>query len=141
MLEEKEDVMKELEGKRTLLENKEQECNHLSKLLEFSKENEAVALGERAALDLHLRHAMIEKHTQHDALTRKQKEKDRDMRNIKKLELQMKSANDALTHTQSLYDKIKAEMDIFPKDDGSLIEKRKELRKEVETLKRQFAQQ
>ncbi|XP_069834159.1 coiled-coil domain-containing protein 146 [Dendropsophus ebraccatus] len=141
MLEEKEDVMKELEGKKILLENKEQECNHLTKLLEFAKENEAVALGERAALDLNLRHAMIEKQTQHDALTRKQKEKDRDMRNIKKLELQLKSANDALIHTQSLYDKIKAEIDIFPKDDGSLIEKRKELRKEVETLKRQFAQQ
>lgn len=47
MLEEKEDVMRELEGKRTLLENKEQESNHLTTLLEFSKENEAVALGER----------------------------------------------------------------------------------------------
>lgn len=141
MLEEKEDVMRELEGKRTLLENKEQESNHLTTLLEFSKENEAVALGERAALDLNLRHAMIEKQTQHDALTRRQKEKDRDMRNIKKLELQLKSANDALIYTQSLYEKIKAEVNTFPKDDGSLLEKRKELRKEVETLKRQFAQQ
>lgn len=141
MLEEKEDVMRELEGKRTLLENKEQESNHLTTLLEFSKENEAVALGERAALDLNLRHAMIEKQTQHDALTRRQKEKDRDMRNIKKLELQLKSANDALIYTQSLYEKIKAEISTFPKDDGSLLEKRKELRKEVETLKRQFAQQ
>lgn len=141
ILEEKEDVMRELEGKRTLLENKEQESNHLTTLLEFSKENEAVALGERAALDLNLRHAMIEKQTQHDALTRRQKEKDRDMRNIKKLELQLKSANDALIYTQSLYEKIKAEINTFPKDDGSLLEKRKELRKEVETLKRQFAQQ
>ncbi|KAG9489979.1 hypothetical protein GDO78_005738, partial [Eleutherodactylus coqui] len=141
MLEEKEDVKKEVEGKRTFLETKEQECNNLTKLLEFSKENEAVTLGERAALDLNLRHVMIEKQTQHDALTRKQKEKDRDMRNVKKLELQLKSANDGLVHTQSLYDKIKAEIEIFPKDDGSLIEKRKELRKEVETLKRQFAQQ
>ncbi|KAM3924189.1 coiled-coil domain-containing protein 146 [Leptodactylus fuscus] len=141
MMEEEDDVMKELEGKKILLENKEQESNNLIKLLEFSKENEAVALGDRAALDLNLRHAMLEKQTQHDALTRKQKEKDREMRNIKKLELQLKSANDALIHTQSLYEKIKAEIDIFPKDDGSLIEKRKELRKEVETLKRQFTQQ
>ncbi|XP_073508381.1 coiled-coil domain-containing protein 146 isoform X1 [Phyllobates terribilis] len=141
MLEEKEDVTKELDGKRTFMENKEQECNNLTKLLEFSKENEALALGERAAFDLNLRHAMIEKQSQHDALTRKHKEKDRDMRNMKKLELQLKSANDGLIHTQSLYDKNKAEMDIFPKDDVLLIEKRKELRKEVETLKRQFVQQ
>ncbi|XP_075050579.1 coiled-coil domain-containing protein 146-like, partial [Mixophyes fleayi] len=138
---EKEDVMKELEGKRTFLENKEQEFNHLTKLLEFSKENEAVALGERAALDLNLRHSMIDKQTQHDTLTRKQREKDRDLRNIKKLELQLKSTNDGLAHTQSLYDKIKAEIDIYPKDDGLLVEKRKELRKEVEALKRHFAQQ
>ncbi|KAM9312848.1 coiled-coil domain-containing protein 146 [Gastrophryne carolinensis] len=140
-LEEKQDYTKELEGKRTLLANKEQEFNNLTKLLEYSKENEAVALGERAALDLNLRHAMIEKQNQHDALTRKQKEKERDLKNIKKLELQFKSANDALTHTKTLYDKIKGEVDNFPKDDGSLIEKRKELRKEVETLKRLFAQQ
>ncbi|XP_068132313.1 coiled-coil domain-containing protein 146 [Hyperolius riggenbachi] len=141
MLEEKEDVKMELEGKRTLLENKEQEFNHIAKLLEYSKENEAVALGERAALELNLRHAMIEKQNQHDALTRKQREKDRDLRNVKKLELQLKSANDALAQTQAVYDKIKAEIDNFPKDDGLLVEKRKELRKEVEALKRNFAQQ
>ncbi|XP_040199404.1 coiled-coil domain-containing protein 146 [Rana temporaria] len=141
LLEEKEDVLKELEGKRTLLENKEQEFNHLTKLLEYSKENEAAALGERAALELNLRHAMIEKQNQHDALTRKQREKERDLRNIKKLELQFKSANDALAHTQALYDKIKTEIDNSPKDDGSLVEKRKELRKEVETLKRNFTHQ
>ncbi|XP_072257827.1 coiled-coil domain-containing protein 146 [Pyxicephalus adspersus] len=141
LLEEKEEVMKELEGKRTLLENKEQECNHLTKLLEYSKENEAAALGERAALELNLRHAMIEKQNQHDVLTRKQREKERDLRNIKKLELQFKSANDALAHTQTLYEKAKTEIDIFPKDDGLLVEKRKELRKEVETLKRNFTQQ
>ncbi|XP_063783054.1 coiled-coil domain-containing protein 146 isoform X2 [Pseudophryne corroboree] len=141
LLEEKEEVMKELDGKRIFLENKEQECNHLTKLLEFSKENEAVALGERAALDLNLRHAMIDKQTQHDALTRKQREKERDLRNIKKLELQLRSTNDGLAHTQTVYDKIKAEMDTYPKDDGSLVEKRKDLHKEVEAVKRSFAQQ
>ncbi|XP_018415938.1 PREDICTED: coiled-coil domain-containing protein 146 [Nanorana parkeri] len=141
LLEEKEEVMKELEGKRTLLENKEQEFNHLTKMLEYSKENEAASLGERAALELNLRHAMIEKQNQRDALTRKHKEKERDLKNIKKLELQFKSANDALAHTQALYDKVKAEIDDFPKDDGVLVEKRKELRKEVQTLKRNFAQQ
>ncbi|KAM5173074.1 coiled-coil domain-containing protein 146 [Mantella aurantiaca] len=141
LLEEKEDVKKELDGKRILLENEEQQFNHLSKLLEYSKENEASALGERAALELNLRHAMVDKQSQHDALTRKQKEKERDLRNIKKLELQCKSANDALALTQGLYDKIKAEIDNFPKDDGLLVEKRKELRKEVETLKRNCTQQ
>ncbi|OCT89167.1 coiled-coil domain-containing protein 146 [Xenopus laevis] len=139
-LEEKEEVMKELEGKRTWLEAKEQECNHLTKLLELAKENEAVALGERAAMDLSLRHAMIDKQTQHDALTRKTREKERDLRNTKKMELHLKSACDAIAHTQNLHEKIKAEVDCFPKADA-LIEKRKELRKEVEVIRRQFAQQ
>ncbi|KAE8616378.1 hypothetical protein XENTR_v10008787 [Xenopus tropicalis] len=140
MLEEKEEVMKELEGKQTWLETKEQECNRLTKLLELAKENEAVALGERAAMDLSLRHAMVEKQTQHDALTRKTREKERDLRNTKKMELQLKSALDALAHTQNVYEKIKAEVDCFPKADA-LLEKRKELRKEVEVIRRQFAQQ
>ncbi|CAH2275721.1 Hypothetical predicted protein [Pelobates cultripes] len=141
MLEEKDEVLKELEGKRILLQNKEQEFNHLTKSLEMSKEKEATALGDRATLELNLRHILIDKQTQHDALARKQKEKDREQRTAKKLELQLKSANDALAQIQSSYDKIKAEMDNFPKDDGSLQEKRKELQKEVESAKRHLAQQ
>ncbi|XP_053572509.1 coiled-coil domain-containing protein 146 [Bombina bombina] len=141
ILEEKQVVTKDLEGKKTFLENKEKGLNHLTKILEMAKENEASALEERAALDLNLRHVMIEKQTQHDALTRRQKEKERDLRNIKKMELQLKSANDSLAHTQSLYDKIKAEVDAFPKDDGTLQEKRKELQKEVEAIKRHVAQE
>ncbi|KAG8439966.1 hypothetical protein GDO86_005944 [Hymenochirus boettgeri] len=138
--EEKEEVMKELEGKRTLLETKEQECNHLTKLLEIAKENETVSLGERAAMDLSLRHVMVEKQTQHDALIRKTREKERDQRNTKKMELQLKSANDALSHTQNLFNKNKAEADTFPSGD-SLLEKRRELHKEVEVIRRQCAQQ
>ncbi|KAM4678210.1 coiled-coil domain-containing protein 146 isoform 2-T2 [Discoglossus pictus] len=140
ILEEKEVVLKDLEGKRTFLENKEQGFNHLTKILEMAKENQAVALEERAALELNLRHTMLEKQAQNDMVNRRQKEKDRELRLIKKVELQLKSSNDALAHTQSIYDKIKLELDHFPKDD-SLIEKRKEVRKEVEGLRRQVAQQ
>ncbi|XP_053320353.1 coiled-coil domain-containing protein 146 [Spea bombifrons] len=142
IMEEKEAAIKEVDGKRILLENKEREFNHLTKLLEISKEDEAMALGERAALDLNLRHTLLEKQTQHDNLTCKNREKDRELRNIKKAELQFKSANDALAQTQSLYDKIKAELDNFlSPENGTLMERRKELHKEVETIKRQLAEQ
>ncbi|KAM4748551.1 coiled-coil domain-containing protein 146 [Rhinophrynus dorsalis] len=141
LLEEKDEVKKELERNRTLLENREQEFNHLTTLLEMAKENEAVALGERAAVDLNLQHVMIDKQTQHDTLTRKQREKDRELRNIKKMELQLKSASDALAHTQSLFDKVKAEVDSYPKDGSTLLEKRRELQKEVEVIRRHLAQQ
>lgn len=47
LVEEKEDVMKEVEGKRALLEVKEREYNQLVKLLELTRESEASSLTER----------------------------------------------------------------------------------------------
>ena len=47
VMEEKEDVIKEVEGKRALLEIKEREYNQLVKLLELTRENEASSLTER----------------------------------------------------------------------------------------------
>jgi flagellar biosynthesis chaperone FliJ len=47
IMEEKEDVIKEVEGKRALLEVKEREYNQLVKLLELTRENEASSLTER----------------------------------------------------------------------------------------------
>lgn len=64
----------------------------------------------RAALDLNLRHSQLDKKTGHDTLTRKQREKDRDLRRLKKLEQQLKVANDSLAHQQQIYDKIKEQV-------------------------------
>lgn len=50
VVEEKEDVMKEVEGKRTLLEVKEREYNQLVKLLELARENEATSLSEKLVI-------------------------------------------------------------------------------------------
>uniref|UniRef100_A0A8D2GWI9 Coiled-coil domain containing 146 n=1 Tax=Urocitellus parryii TaxID=9999 RepID=A0A8D2GWI9_UROPR len=50
VIEEKEDVMKEVEGKRTLLEIKEREYNQLVKLLELTRENEATSLSEKLVI-------------------------------------------------------------------------------------------
>lgn len=49
-MEEKEDVIKEVEGKRALLEVKEREYNQLVKLLELTRENEATSLTERLVI-------------------------------------------------------------------------------------------
>ncbi|XP_075782837.1 coiled-coil domain-containing protein 146 [Pelodiscus sinensis] len=141
VLEEKEDVMKELDGKRALLESKEREFNHLTKLLEMSKENEATALADRAVLDIGLRNCLLEKQKQHDNLVHKQREKDRDLRNLKKMEIQLKIAHDSLQQVKLLHERLTLEVDAVPKDDGSLLERRKELQKEVETNKRNLAQE
>ncbi|XP_043353474.1 coiled-coil domain-containing protein 146 isoform X3 [Dermochelys coriacea] len=141
VLEEKEDVMKELDGKRALLESKEREFNHLTKLLEMSKENEATALADRAGLEIGLRNCLLEKQKQHDNLIFKQREKDRDLRNLKKMELQLKIAYDSLEQIKLLHEKLTLEVDAIPKDDGTLVERRRELQKEVEMNKRNLAQE
>lgn len=50
IIEEKEDIIKEVEGKRALLEIKEREYNQLVKLLELTRENEATSLSERLVI-------------------------------------------------------------------------------------------
>ncbi|XP_012602645.1 coiled-coil domain-containing protein 146 [Microcebus murinus] len=141
VVEEKEDVMKEVEGKRALLEIKEREYNQLVKLLELARENEATSLTERGILDLNLRNTLIDKQNYHDELSRKQREKERNFRNLKKMELLLKVSLDALNQTQALHQRLLLEMEAIPKDDSALSERRRELHKEVEVAKRNLVQQ
>ncbi|XP_001371121.2 coiled-coil domain-containing protein 146 [Monodelphis domestica] len=141
ILTEKDEVVKEVEGKRALLEIKEREFKQLSKLLEINKENEANLLTERGITELSLRNCLIDKHSYHDEVTRKQREKDRDIRNLKKMELLLKVSNDSLCQIQALHQRLTLEMDSLPKDDSLVVERRKDLQKEVELAKRNLAQQ
>ncbi|XP_020840171.1 coiled-coil domain-containing protein 146 isoform X1 [Phascolarctos cinereus] len=141
LLTEKEEVIKEVEGKRALLEIKEREFNQLSKLLELTKENEASLLTERGIVELNLRNCLIDKHNFHDEVTRKQREKDRDIRNLKKMELLLKVSMDSLAQIQTLHQRLTLEMEGIPKDDLLIVERRRDLQKEVELAKRNLAQQ
>ena len=53
----------------------------------------------------------------------------------------MRVAEDSLGHIKSIYDKVKGQVDSAPRDDGTLLEKRKELQREVDVTKRTLAQQ
>ncbi|XP_017523887.2 coiled-coil domain-containing protein 146 [Manis javanica] len=141
VMEEKEDVIKDVEGKRALLEIKEREYNQLVKLLELTRENEATSQTERGILDLNLRNCLIDKQNYHDELSQKQREKERDFRNLKKMELLLKVSWDALTHTQALHQRLLLEIEAIPKDDSTLSERRRELHKEVEVARRNLTQQ
>ncbi|KAM6152574.1 coiled-coil domain-containing protein 146 [Erethizon dorsatum] len=141
LVEEKEDVMKEVEGKRALLEVREREYNQLVKLLELTQENEASSLTERGILDLSLRNSLIDKQNYHDELSHKQREKERDFRNLKKMELLLKVSCEALTQTQALHQRLLLEMEAIPKDNSVLSERRRELHKDIEVAKRNLAQQ
>lgn len=47
ILQEREDIMKELDEKKILLESKERECSTLAKLIEINREKELVIIAER----------------------------------------------------------------------------------------------
>ena len=64
----------------------------------------------RGILDLNLRNCLIDKHNYHDELSRKQREKERDFRNLKKMELLLKVSWDALTQTQALHQRLLLEV-------------------------------
>ncbi|XP_069443907.1 coiled-coil domain-containing protein 146 isoform X2 [Ovis canadensis] len=144
VMEEKEDVIKEVEGKRALLEIKEREYNQLVKLLELTRENEASSLTERGILDLNLRNCLIDKHNYHDELSRKQREKERDFRNLKKMELLLKVSWDALNQTQALHQRLLLEQkytnivrEIKAKDLEIRIHRKK--KREIHRRLREFA--
>lgn len=66
----------------------------------------------RATLDLNLRHVNLEKKTTHDVHSRKVREKDRDLRNLKKAELQLKVAMDSINHIQLIHEKVKGQVSV-----------------------------
>jgi len=141
LLEEKEVLMRSLENLHVQFEEKEKEVDLVMKECDLAKERQAELLGDRTTLDLNMKHAYVEKKSEHDVYSRKVREKDRDLKNLKKAELQIKVVKDGFQHTKSIYDKVKGQVDAQPKDDGSLLEKRKELQREVDIAKRAFGQQ
>ncbi|XP_051889998.1 coiled-coil domain-containing protein 146 isoform X2 [Pristis pectinata] len=137
---EKLEVMKELDERRVLLDNKEQDCNQSIKLIELGKENESALMGERASLDLQLRYIQTEKKIKSDTVTLKQREKEQELRKIKKKEMQLKIALDSLSYVEFVHEKVKSQVDSFSHG-GSLLERRTELENEVKSLKRKLADQ
>lgn len=139
--EEKLEADAELDRQRSLLDQRTRELDMLTKDFEMAREREAVLMGDRATLDMNLRHIHMEKKNQHDSHSRKSREKDRDLRNLKKAELQLKVAEEGLHHTKSVYDKLKGQVNALPRDDDTQQKKREDLQKEVEQTKRALAQQ
>ncbi|XP_009990928.1 PREDICTED: coiled-coil domain-containing protein 146, partial [Tauraco erythrolophus] len=141
ILQEREDVMKELDEKKILLESKEQECITLTKLVEISREKESAALSDREALEEKLNKCVLEKKKQHDILIHKKTQKDRELRNLKKMELQLNMIYDSLEQDKAQHNKLKLEAESISKSNAVLLERRRELQKEIEMTKRSLAEQ
>ncbi|XP_050405069.2 coiled-coil domain-containing protein 146 [Patella vulgata] len=138
---EKLEIDKELDRNQALFHNKEQELDSSNRECSLSKEREAVLMGDKASVEMNLRHIQLEKKNQHDIHARRLREKDRDLKNLKKAENQLKVSEETLNHTKMIYDKLKSQADTMPKDDGTNLKKKKELQKEVEQNKRALAQE
>ncbi|KAM9634205.1 coiled-coil domain-containing protein 146 isoform 2-T2 [Morphnus guianensis] len=141
ILQERENVMKELDGIQILLESKEREYITLTKLLEISREKESAVLSDREALEENLKKCVLEKKKQHDILIHKQTQKERELRNLKKMELQLNMIYDSLEQDKSQHKRLKLEAEAIPKSNGLLLERRQELQKEIEMTKRSLAEQ
>ncbi|KAK1789548.1 hypothetical protein P4O66_015457, partial [Electrophorus voltai] len=132
--EERQAVARTLEGHRAHVEVIQRENSMLLKEMEMTKEKETVLLGQRGVLDINLSHSMVERKTLHETLAHRLREKERLLRHLKKMQLKLKVARDALLHTQEHYNQTKAQRDIMPGNDD-LLRKMKDLQKEVDSLK------
>ncbi|XP_032077775.1 coiled-coil domain-containing protein 146-like [Thamnophis elegans] len=138
---EKEDTIKEVEGKKALLESKEREFNTQTKVHEMNKENEGTAISERGQLEMSFRNVSNLKQKLHDNLSRMQREKEKDLRTFKKMEMQLKIAQESLIQVQARHERMRLEIDSIPKEDGAILERRRELQREVEIAKRNLTQE
>ncbi|XP_010182609.1 PREDICTED: coiled-coil domain-containing protein 146 [Mesitornis unicolor] len=141
ILQEREDVMKELDRKQILLERKEREGNTLTKLLEMDREKESVAQSDREALKYNLNKRVLERKKESDILIHKQAQKDRELQNLKKMELQLNMIYDSLEQDKPYYKRLKLEVEAISKTNGALLKRRRELQKEIEMIKKSLAEQ
>ncbi|XP_009082836.1 PREDICTED: coiled-coil domain-containing protein 146, partial [Acanthisitta chloris] len=141
ILQEQESVMKELNKKQILLESKEREFIALTKLLEISREKVSGILSDREVLEEKLKKCALEKEKQHNILIHKQTQKDRELRNLKKMELKLGMIYDSLEQDKSQHKALKSEAETISKSNEELLERRRELQKEIEMIKRSLAEQ
>lgn len=60
----------------------------------------------RATLELSLKHIQSEKKLEYDVYVRSQKDKEKDSKNLKKLELQLKACEDSLMNIRLHHEKV-----------------------------------
>lgn len=110
---------------------KDKELSDLNKQFELEKEKEVILQSDkwdlwlwldsnlysqidkskihfRAALELSLKHTLADKKFEFEMFMKTQRERERDMKNLKKTELQLKAAQDSLTNFTLQYEKLLA---------------------------------
>ncbi|KAG1953245.1 coiled-coil domain-containing protein [Pimephales promelas] len=133
--EDQREVVQELVGLKAQLVAAENRQDRLLNELQITKGKEAIFMDRRALLKIEMEQIVAKCLSLRDKLSRDTQLKDKLMQVLKRNELQLKQARDSLADTQQKHEKTKAQRDTVPKGD-SLLQKRKDLEKEVENLKR-----
>ncbi|NWI87962.1 CC146 protein, partial [Pitta sordida] len=141
IFQERDDEKKELDGKQVLLESKERECINSAKLLEINTEKELEILSEREILENNLKKCILENKKQHDSLIHNQTQKERELKKLKVMELQRNMIYDSLERDKAKHRRLKSEVSTNSKTNEALLERRRELQEEIETIKRRLAEQ
>ncbi|XP_071406180.1 coiled-coil domain-containing protein 146 [Pithys albifrons albifrons] len=141
ILQEREDIKKDLDEKHVLIESKERECNSLTSLLEITMEKEFEMLSEREILENNLNRCILENKKQHDLLTHKQTQKERELKNLKMLEVQMDMIYDSLERDKAQHKRLKSEAETNSKNSEAILKRRQEVQEEIEMIKRRLAEQ
>ncbi|NWS19542.1 CC146 protein, partial [Pachyramphus minor] len=141
ILQEREEVKKKLDSNQVLIESKERECISLTKLLEINTEKELEILSDRELLENNLNKCILENKKQHDILTQRQTQKERELKNLKVLEVQLGMIYDSLERDKAQHKRLKSEVDVNAKHNEALLERRQEVQEEIEIIKRRLAEQ
>uniref|UniRef100_A0A8D2N302 Coiled-coil domain containing 146 n=1 Tax=Zonotrichia albicollis TaxID=44394 RepID=A0A8D2N302_ZONAL len=121
ILQEKKEVMKEMDERQTLIQKNERQCNNLTKSLEINAEKEFAILSDRQILENNLDKCISENKNQQDILSHHQTKKDKELKSLKKLELQLKSIWDSLEADKATHKRLKSE-EIISETDARVLE-------------------
>ncbi|NXU88443.1 CC146 protein, partial [Xiphorhynchus elegans] len=141
ILQEREDLKKELDRKHVLIENKERECVSLTKSIEISTEKELEILSDREILENKLNKCILENKKQQDTLTHKQTQKERELKSLKVMEVQLEMIYESLERDKAEHKRLKTEAETNSRNNEALLERRREVQEEIEMIKRRLAEQ
>jgi len=127
------------EEEKIKLERNQQNENKMTHDLLAERDRTHELQIDLASLELQIKHAVQEKKREHEILSRKQRELDREMRNCKRKETQLKIAQDSLESTQHLFNNAKEVVDL--PNPNVLLNQRTQLKGEVEVARRKLANQ
>uniref|UniRef100_A0A8C6SNR8 Coiled-coil domain-containing protein 146 n=1 Tax=Neogobius melanostomus TaxID=47308 RepID=A0A8C6SNR8_9GOBI len=140
LLTEQKGLVKESEIVRAQVEASQKKFRQRMKDQEVLKEEEIEITGNRGILEMKLHNIKADRKHLHERLSVQQREINRQMQYLKRMEHGLAIATEQLKHTQSIYNELQAQLEAVPKREAS-IKQRMDLQKELDALKVSFEKQ